>query len=64
MGFMQMGHMSKYIVWTSDNTGEYVRADEAIQSSETVSFVQHTPTVDIEVRKFKLKDIKDYHKVE
>lgn len=59
-----MVRMSKYIVWTSDTTGEYVRADEAIESGDTVSFVQHKPSIDIEVKRYKLKDIKDYHKVE
>lgn len=56
--------MSKYIVWISDTIGEYVRADEAIESRDTVSFVQHKPSIDVEIKKYKLKDIKDYHKVE
>lgn len=56
--------MNKWVVWKSDTIGEYIKADEAIEDGDTVSFIKHTLTVDVEVAKYNLKDIEGYSKVE
>lgn len=51
-------------MWLTDWAGEFVRATDVIIGRDTVSFVRATPTIDIIVATYKLKDIKDYHLVE
>lgn len=56
--------MNKWVVWKSDTIGEYIKADEVREDDDTVSFIKHTLTVDVEVAQYKLKDIEGYSKVE
>lgn len=64
MGNMQTEAMNKWVVWKSDTIGEYIKADEVKEENDTVSFIKHTLTVDVEVAKYNLKDIEGYSKVE
>lgn len=56
--------MNKWVIWKSDTIGEFIKADEVIDDGDTVSFIKHTLTVDVEVAKYNLKDIEGYSKVE
>jgi len=46
--------MKKYIVWLSDNTGDFVWADEIKEDHDTVSFLKNGKVE----KSYKQKDIK------
>lgn len=54
----------KWIIWTSDTTGEYVRASRVIEGDKFISFIRETNSVDVVVARYKKEDVQDYHIVE
>lgn len=39
MAYMLMVHMSRFTVWTSENTGEFINAERMVVDRDTVSFM-------------------------
>lgn len=56
--------MNKYVVWTSDTQGVYVRADKVVETDDEVSFIRQGKLVDEVVETYKKKDIQEYKLVE
>ena len=54
----------KWVVWTSDNTGEFVKAHKVLKGTKYVSFIKETPALDVEVARYELAKIQDYKLVE
>lgn len=55
--------MSKYVIWTSPNTGDYVRADKVEEFEGKLIFIQTKGVIDKVVKDYWLKDIVRYHKI-
>lgn len=67
MVFMQtapMSKLSKWIVWTSDNTGEFVKANKVIVGKRFISFIEETETLEKTVKQYEIEKVQDYHIVE
>lgn len=56
--------MNKYMVWTSDTQGVYIRADKVVETDSEISFIRQGKLVDEVVETYKKTDIKEYMLVE
>lgn len=53
--------MIRYIVWTSSNGGEFVKAHKINVTETEIQFIRVIKEVDTVVKSYKKSEVKEYH---
>lgn len=53
--------MIRYIVWTSANGGEFVKAHKVNVTETEIQFIRVIKEVDMVVKSYKKSEVKEYH---